>query len=213
MSRSKVQKNHLDVPGKNHTDQRGIAAQPAEPRRIVALAQGTKPFNTRGSMFVRSGEMRKDILGVGLLVLGAGAALGAMQTLAANRALGNPIEGAFLAELVAMGLGGVAAFVVGVVLLSRSLRRSTALHLQPAATVPPPPTTTGGRTSRSAIAFLVLLGLLVCVYLVLVFVTSGVSGVLLQFVFFVPIIAVVLLLARWWSRLASPESQPPTSPR
>lgn len=56
------------------------------------------------------------------------------------------------------------------------------------------------RLSGSAIGFLVLLGFLAAVYLGLIFITSGITGVLLQVVFFAPILVVLLLLGLWWSR-------------
>ncbi len=157
--------------------------------------------------------MRKDVLGIVLMLLGAGYLIGAALSVVGNTALGNPIQDGFLFELLAWGLGGAAVLVVGLVVLLRSLRRPVSPQPQPMPRMVGPPSMNEYRTPWSAIAFLLVLLLLAALYLVLVFVSAGIAGVLLQFVFFLPIIAVLLVLARWWSRLASPWNEPPTSLR
>jgi hypothetical protein len=161
----------------------------------------------------RSGEMRRDYVGFVLLIFGAGVFFGAMQTVVGNRALGNPIEGAFLFQLLASGLVGVAVLVAGIVLVVQSVRHPVAQQPPPAPSDFAPEQTAAYRTPWSAIAFLIFIVLLVLLYLWLVMISSGIQGVLLQFVFFIPVIVVVLLLARWWSRMTSPRNEPPPSPK
>ncbi len=139
--------------------------------------------------------MRKDVLGLMMMWIGAGTLLGAVQSAVGSRALGNPVEGWFLLELVVAGILGITAFVVGIVLLVQALQAPPAVSR---AIAPAP--AMGERPSWSAIAFLVVILALAALYLGLVFITSGITGVLLQFVFFVPIGIVVLLLGRWWSK-------------
>jgi hypothetical protein len=157
--------------------------------------------------------MRRDYLGFVLLIYGAGVLFGAMETTAANRALGNPIEGDFLLELLAWGLVGAAVLVAGIVLVVQSVRHPVARQPLRPLTNPAPEPTGAYRTPWSAIAFLIFIVLLVLLYLGLVLIASGIQGVLLQFVFWVPIIVVLLILARWWSMMTSPRSEPPPSPK
>jgi len=66
--------------------------------------------------------MRRDVLGILLMLLGAGYLVGAALNVVGNTALGNPIEGAFLFELLAYGLVGVAVLVAGIALVVQSIR-------------------------------------------------------------------------------------------
>lgn len=152
--------------------------------------------------------MRKDLLGLMLMWIGAGTLLGAAQSAVGNRAMGSPAERWFLLELVVAGILGTTAFVVGLVLLVQALRAPP-----PAPRAPAPPPAIGDRTSWSAIAFLVVILALAALYLGLVFTTGGITGVLLQFVFFVPIGIVLLLLGRWWSKTLGWSNVNPGSPR
>jgi hypothetical protein len=159
------------------------------------------------------GGMRRDYLGFVLLIYGASLLFGAMQTEVGSRALGNPIEGDFLLELLAWGLVGAAVLVAGIVLVVQSVRHPVVRQrLPPPSDLGPEPTATY-KTPWSAIAFLIFIVLLVLLYLGLVLTSSGIQGVLLQFVFFVPIIVVLLILARWWARMTSPRNEPPPSPK
>jgi len=65
--------------------------------------------------------MKKKSLGIGLSLLGMFFVYGAVSNFAVNKALGNPVEGWFLLEILAFGLVGAAALVAGVVLLIPSL--------------------------------------------------------------------------------------------
>ena len=140
--------------------------------------------------------MRKDLLGLLLMWVGAGTLFGAVQNGVSSRAIGGPLDGGFVIELVVAGLAGTVSFAVGVILVVQALR---APQPAPGLRGPPPPLPSGG-TSWSAIAFLVLLVFLAALYLGLVFMVSGITGVVLQFVFFVTVGVVVLLLGIWWSR-------------
>jgi len=151
--------------------------------------------------------MRRDYLGFILILVGAGVLFGAMETVVANRALGNPLEGAFPLEVLAWGLVGAAALVAGIALVLQGLPHPLVRQPLPPPSNFVPDQTATYRTPWSAIAFLIFLVLLVLLYLWLVLISSGVQGVLLQFVFFVPIIVVVLLLARWWSRMTNPRNE------
>lgn len=147
------------------------------------------------------------------MLLGAGCLVEAGLTAVGNMALGNSLQDGFLFELLAWGLGGASVLVVGLVVLLRTLRHPGSPQPLPMPSGVDPPSMTEDRTPWSAIAFLLVLLLLAALYLMLVFVSTGIAGVLLQFVFFLPIITVLLVLARWWSKLASPWNEPPTSLR
>lgn len=170
-------------------------------------------FQCRGSLLFRGGETRRDYLGFVLLIFGASVLFAAMQTVVGNQALGNPIEGTFLLELLTGGLVGAAALVAGIALVLKGLPRPVSRQPPPASRTFGPEELATYRTPWSAIAFLVFLVLLVLLYLWLVLVSSGIEGVFLQFVFFAPIIGVVLLLARWWSRMTNARNEAPPSPR
>jgi hypothetical protein len=156
--------------------------------------------------------MRKMYLSLALIVLGGGMVFGAIETIVGNRAMGNAVGGWFLGEILGVGLGGAAALVAGVVLLFQSLHygdseraRAPAASLVQERQVP-------DRVSWSAYAFLILILLLVFLYVSLVLITSGIQGVLLQLVFWVPIVVVGLFVARWWYRARIPEAthRPPS---
>ncbi len=148
--------------------------------------------------------MRRDYLALGLLVLGTGLILGAVETYVGNRALGNAIDGWLLVGIIAVGLGGTASLGVGVAVLFQSSARGSAHWTASPPTAPVRQRPFGDRVSWSAYAFLAVILILASVYVLLVLIVSGIGGILLQLVFWVPIIVVVLLLARWRSRTRSP---------
>lgn len=136
--------------------------------------------------------------------------LGAISTVAANAELGNPITGMFLLELLAAGIGGAAVTTVGIIILMRSVRVGGLATVAVRTAAPLIGTGTPDRISWSAWAFLALIVFLVLAYIILVFVASGVNGLILQAVFFVPVFIVVILLARWWSGMSERQNRPPT---